>query len=112
MSVNETLLTIMTSPKRSSPSITAKTRCAANKTLGQIHAQFAHDPDNVLDMLMEQCGLKYDNALARMLGVAPTVISRIRRGRLSIGPALLVRILEITDARMSDLQKRLARRQS
>lgn len=66
----------------------------------------------MLDMLMEYCGLQYDSALARALGVAPPVISKIRRRRLPIGPALRVRILKITDASISDLQKRLVRHRS
>jgi hypothetical protein len=78
----------------------------------QICARVAQDPDNLLDMLMEQCGLKYDGALARMLGVAPSIISKIRGRRLPIGPALLLRILEITDTNLSGLQRQLAYRRS
>lgn len=62
-------------------------------------------------MLMDQYGLKYDSELARVLGVAPPIVSKIRNRRLPIGPALLLRILELTDTSLSDLQRRLARRQ-
>lgn len=63
-------------------------------------------------MVMEHCGLQYDSALARALGATPPVISKIRRRHLPIGPALPVRILEVTDTGTSDLQKRLALRHS
>lgn len=44
----------------------------------------------LLDRLIEVMGLKNDASLARVLEVAPPVISKIRHGRLDIGPILLI----------------------
>lgn len=44
----------------------------------------------LLDRLIEVMGLKNDASLARVLEVAPPVISKIRHGRLDIGPTLLI----------------------
>jgi len=77
----------------------------------QICSPFSENSDKVLDMLLEQYGLKYDSALARMLGVAPSIVSKLRNRKLPIGPALLLRILEITNSTLSELQQRLVRQQ-
>lgn len=44
----------------------------------------------LLDRLIEVMGLKNDASLSRVLEVAPPVISKIRHGRLDIGPSLLI----------------------
>lgn len=44
----------------------------------------------LLDRLIDVMGLKNDASLARVLEVAPPVISKIRHGRLDIGPILLI----------------------
>lgn len=41
--------------------------------------------------------LKNDAALARFLEVSPVIISKIRHGRLAVGPSLIIRIHEATD---------------
>lgn len=50
-------------------------------------------PNQFFDTLIKVLKLKNDAALSRALEVAPPVISKIRHRRLSIGYALLVRIL-------------------
>ena len=52
------------------------------------------DPSRLLNHVKDRMNLKNDAALARELDVAPPVISKIRHNRLSVGPALKIRILE------------------
>lgn len=50
-----------------------------------------YTPNGLLNMLIEIGKLKNDAALARMLEVAPPVISKIRHGTLKFGASLIIR---------------------
>lgn len=50
---------------------------------------------NVLDHVAEQRKCKNDAALARLLEVAPPVVSKWRHARLVMGPAHILRIHEL-----------------
>lgn len=50
----------------------------------------------LLNVVIQHLQLKNDAALARLVEVAPPVISKIRRGRLDIGPSMMIRIHEVT----------------
>ncbi len=63
-----------------------------------------YDPNRLLDHLVECLNLKNDAALARLLEVAPPVISKIRHYRLAIGPSLLIRMHEVSDLTIGDLR--------
>lgn len=54
-------------------------------------------PHRLLDALIAEMSLKNDAALARMLEVAPPVVSKQRLGKLPIGPSMLIRMHETTD---------------
>jgi hypothetical protein len=49
----------------------------------------------LLDAVSQQLGAKNDAALARGLKVAPPVISKIRHGRLPVGPAMILKCHEL-----------------
>lgn len=51
--------------------------------------------NHLLDEVAAHKRLKNDAALSRALAVAPPVISKLRHGRLIIGPALILRIHEM-----------------
>ena len=55
---------------------------------------FKYDPNNLMDALIKQLGIKNDAALSGRLEVAPPVISKIRHKILPVGPNLLIRIHE------------------
>lgn len=55
---------------------------------------FNYDPNNLIDALIKQLGIKNDAALSRRLEVAPPVISKIRHKILPVGPNLLIRMHE------------------
>lgn len=60
-------------------------------------------PDDLLGWARWRLQVRSDSALARRLGIGASTLSHIRHGRLSIGPALLVRLLEETGTRLSDV---------
>lgn len=63
-----------------------------------------YDPNRVLDAIISRLRLKNDAALARVLDVAPHVISKIRHGSLPIGATLLIRMHEESDYRIGELR--------
>ena len=63
-----------------------------------------YDPNRLLDHLIDVLDLKNDAALARLLEVAPPVISKIRHFRLAIGPSLLIRMHEVSDITIAQLR--------
>lgn len=64
----------------------------------------SYNPDALLDHVIEKLNLKNDAALARLLKVAPPVLSKIRHKRLSIGPAMLLRLHDVTDMPARELR--------
>lgn len=53
-----------------------------------------YDPNNLIDALIDRMGVKNDAGLARVLTVAPPVISKIRHFRLPVGASMLIRMHE------------------
>ena len=66
--------------------------------------QSAYDPNNLLDALVKKLSLKNDAALSRALEVAPPVLSKIRHRRLPVGASLLIRMHEISELTIKELQ--------
>lgn len=64
----------------------------------------SYNPNRLLDILLGKMQLKNDAALARMLEVAPPVISKIRHHRLPVGASLLIRMYEVTGMSIRDLR--------
>jgi DNA-binding transcriptional regulator YdaS (Cro superfamily) len=62
-----------------------------------------YNPNALLDIVIKKLELKNDAALARLLRVAPPVISKTRSRALVVGPNLALRIMEATDITPSDL---------
>lgn len=63
-----------------------------------------YDPHTLLDTLLDKLKLKNDAALARLLGVAPPVISKIRHHKLPIGATLLLRMHEESGMSIQELR--------
>lgn len=63
------------------------------------------NPNHLLDTLIERFQLKNDAALARLLALAPPVISKIRHSRLSVSASLLIQIHERTKISIRVLRK-------
>lgn len=63
-------------------------------------------PDhNFIDTLIDELNLKSQAALARLVGVAPPVISKLRNNRLPMGPAILIHFHEATDISIKRLKE-------
>lgn len=56
----------------------------------KLSAEQVRNNNAFLDRLLVVMSLKNDAALSRVLEVAPPVISKIRHGRLPVGPTLLI----------------------
>lgn len=67
-------------------------------------SELTYEPNNLLNALKDILGLKNDAALSRTLEIAPPLISKIRHRRMPISSSLLIRIHEVTDLSVSDLQ--------
>jgi plasmid maintenance system antidote protein VapI len=65
----------------------------------------AYDPNMLLDTLINKLKLKNDAALSRALEVDPPVISKIRHRRRGVGPALLIRMHEISNLSIKELRR-------
>lgn len=72
----------------------------------------SYNPNTLLDALKSILKLKNDAALSRALEVAPPVLSKIRHNRLPISGALLIRIHEVSDLSVSDLQTMMGDRRA
>lgn len=63
----------------------------------------------LLDVVISTLRLKNDAALSRVLGVSPVVISKLRHGKLHVGPSMLIRIHEETGMSVRDMKSFLAK---
>lgn len=61
--------------------------------------------NDLLDWSINKLDLRNDADLARKLSFSPGVISKLRHGHLSVGPALLVKIHEATGVPTKELKK-------
>lgn len=65
----------------------------------------AFNPNALLDHLIKKLDLKNDAALARALGVASPVVSKVRHGRLPVGATLLISMHEVSDIPLKELRE-------
>lgn len=63
---------------------------------------------NLLDTLIAKMRLKSDADLCRVLEVNAPVISKIRHGRLPVGPTILLRMHEESNLSIRELKSLLA----
>ena len=76
--------------------------------LKELTSSPTYNPNRVLDAIMEKLQLKTDVALSRALEVAPPVISKIRHNTLPIGATILIRMHEISEFSIRELQEMMA----
>ena len=58
----------------------------------------------LMDYLIDSHKLKNDAALARLLEVAPPVISKLRNDKLPLGPSMLLRMHDATGLSIDSLR--------
>nr|WP_315218240.1 hypothetical protein [uncultured Duganella sp.] len=71
-----------------------------------------YDPNRLLDALLARLGLKNDAALSRLLGVEAPTISKIRHHRVRVGPAILLRMHEVSDLSIEELRSLMGDRRA
>ena len=64
----------------------------------------SYNPDALLDHVSTLLDVKNDAALAKELGVAPPVISKIRHRRMQVGGSFLIRLHEVTTLSIRELR--------
>ena len=66
--------------------------------------QEGYTPNHLLDTLMAMLGVKSDAALARILVVPPSTISKVRHKQVAINSDLLLAAHEITEMSIRELR--------
>lgn len=61
-----------------------------------MQATEAQNPNHLLDAVLDYMNLKNDAALARLLGIAPPIISKIRHYKTAVSPRFLLRLYDAT----------------
>ncbi len=72
--------------------------------MSQLIPQTAVGINALFDFLIARWQLKNDAALARLLEVAPPVISKMRNARLTLGAVLLLRIHDVSEMPIRDIK--------
>ena len=63
-----------------------------------------YDPSRLLDTLRITLEAKNDAALARLLGLSPPVISKVRHQQIPVGASVLIRLHEVTGMSIAHLR--------
>lgn len=63
-----------------------------------------YNPNGLLDAALSQHRLRNDAALARMLGVAPPVVSKIRHQKLPVGASMILKFHELLGMSVSQIR--------
>lgn len=69
-----------------------------------------YTPEKALDLVIAKMGLKNDAALARLLVVAPPLVSKIRGRRTVLTDAVLIRMHEESGLSIKELKAAMGRR--
>ena len=71
-------------------------------------AKYTRDGANRLfDHLLRTYGVKNDSALAKLLGVLPPVVSKIRSGHAGMGDSILLAVHEVFEMPIRDIKEML-----
>ena len=62
-------------------------------------------PHALLDAVNARLGLENDTVLAKRLGMAPSGISKIRRGHNRVTPEIILRVYDLTGWSIEDIRK-------
>lgn len=68
---------------------------------------FPGNVNRLLDFVIDKLELRNDAALARLLGVPPPVISKLRHNTLPLGATIMLRIHEETGLKIRELRSYL-----
>lgn len=68
------------------------------------YASEAYTPELFIDRLIRRLGLRSSSALARRVGLSPSVISKVRHRRLAVSGEILLKIHEETEIPIKELR--------
>ena len=63
-----------------------------------------YDPNILFDAVKKLLRIKADNRLAAVLEISPSIISKIRNGKLPLGPTIMVKIHEACNVSVRELR--------
>ncbi len=66
---------------------------------------FQYTPEAFLERLCERLGARSLSALGRVVGLSPSVLSKVRRRRLAISSEILLKIHDATDIPVRELRR-------
>ncbi len=64
-----------------------------------------YNPEKFIDGLIARLGVQSSSALARQVGLSPSVISKVRHQRLAISGEILLKIHDATDIPIRELRR-------
>lgn len=67
------------------------------------------DPNHLLDSVLAYMGLKNDAALARVLSVAPPILSKLRHHKNRVSAAFLLKLYDATGLSITTLRTLLSK---
>lgn len=67
--------------------------------------QVTYSPETFIDGLLRRLGVRSYAALGRIVGLSPSVISKVRHRRLIISSKILVQVHEATDIPIRELRR-------
>jgi transcriptional regulator with XRE-family HTH domain len=68
------------------------------------HTSDTYTPELFIDSLIRRLGLRSSSALARKVGLSPSVISKVRHRRLAVSGEILLKIHEETEIPIRELR--------
>ena len=68
------------------------------------YASDTYTPELFIDRLIRRLGLRSSSALARKVGLSPSVISKVRHRRLAVSGEILLKIHEETEIPIRELR--------
>ena len=70
----------------------------------KMYASETYTPELFIDRLIRRLGLRSSSALARKVGLSPSVISKVRHRRLAVSGEILLKIHEETEIPIRELR--------
>ncbi len=64
-----------------------------------------YHPEKLLDGLIARLGVRSSSALARLVGLSPSVISKVRHRKLAVSGEILLAFHEATDIPIRELRR-------
>lgn len=64
-----------------------------------------YHPEKLIDSLIVRLGVRSSSGLARVVGLSPSVISKVRHKRLAVSGEILLKLHDATDIPIRELRR-------